>query len=87
MFHHHHSPAMRLVGKISWLLTAVAAVCWGLVGLGSYLGRNLNLWDFEFFRNMPHIVSILQVLIGLAGLLSLITLFSGCCSEEHHGKR
>lgn len=79
MHHHHHSPAMKIVGVISWLLCSIAAVAWGLIGLGGYLGKDLNLWNW--FAGMHGLVMPLQVIIGVAGLISLLCLFA-CCGHK-----
>lgn len=82
MHHNHHSPAMKAIGTVSWFLCSVAAIAWGLIGLGSYLGKNLNLWDMGLFANqLAALVSPLQVIIGVAGLISLLCLFT-CCSHK-----
>lgn len=78
---HHNSPAMKLVGTISWLLCSIAAIAWGLIGLGSYLGKNLNIWDMIFVNQLAAVVSPLQIIIGVAGLISLLCLFT-CCGHK-----
>jgi uncharacterized membrane protein YuzA (DUF378 family) len=87
LHHHHHSPAMRLVGKISWLLTSIAAIAWGLVGLGNSMGKNWNIWEQDFIvNNFAWLVQPLQYAIGLAGLIGLISWFMclGKCDDHKH---
>lgn len=82
MHHHHNSPAMKLVGTISWLLCSIAAIAWGLIGLGGYLGKDLNIWNLNLFSNtLAALVLPLQVVIGVAGLISLLCLFT-CCGHK-----
>jgi len=82
MHHHHHSPAMRAIVFIAWLCCAIAAIAWGLVGLGGYLGKNLNLWDMGFLASNANLAMALQVVIGLAGVCSLICLFACCAGKD-----
>ncbi len=83
MMHHHHSPVMRVVGLLSWVLTAIAAIAWGLIGLGNSMGKNWNIWHSDFvMNNFPSLVQPLQYAIGIAGLVSLLCLISGACCKE-----
>ena len=86
MMHHKHSPAMRLLGSIAWLLTALAAVAVGLAALGLSLGKNWNIWESDFVvNNLAWLVQPLQYAIGLAGLIALICWFMclGQCDDKH----
>lgn len=90
MFHNHHSPALRIVGQISWLLTAVAAIAWGLIALGVTLDKKLNIWESDFVvRNLPWLVLPGQYIIGVCGVISLIMwilcLGHGHDERNHHG--
>lgn len=72
-----HTPAMRIVGKILWLLVTIGAINWGLDVLG------YNLFNLNFVQmNMPMIVQPLKVIIGLAGVLSLVHLIMHCTSDH-----
>jgi uncharacterized membrane protein YuzA (DUF378 family) len=84
MMHHHHSPVMRVVGLVSWLLTAIAAIAWGLIALGNSMGKNWNLWESGFISNMPSLIQPLQYAIGIAGLISLYCLLTchGCKEDR-----
>ncbi len=86
MMHNHHSPAMRAIGMLSWVLTSIAAIAWGLIGLGNSLGKNLNIWDTSLFANMPALVQPLQYAIGVAGLISLYCLLT-CSGHKEDRKR
>lgn len=85
MMHHHHSPVMRAIGLISWILTSIAAICWGLIALGNSMGKNWNLWDSSFLAGMPSLIQPLQYLIGIAGLISLFCLIT--CHHKEDRKR
>ena len=86
LHHHHHSPFSRALGLLSWLLTSVAAIAWGLIALGNSMGKNWNLWDMGFFANMPSLIQPLLYLIGIAGLISLYCLLT-CHSCKEDRKR
>jgi len=61
-----------LLGKVSWLLTAIGALNWGLVPLG------YDLFNLPFIRdNLAALQAPLYYLIGLAGLYSLVLLLGG----------
>lgn len=84
----HHSPAMKIVSMISWLLTSLAALAVGLAALGANLGKSWDLWGIVG-DNMPALMQPLQYAVGIAGLLSLIMWFGcvsgGCYSDHQHG--
>ncbi len=85
MHHKHHSPAMRLLAKVAWLLSALAALAVGLAALGMSMGKNWNFWESEFLvNNMAWLIQPLQYAVGLAGLISLIGWFMCMgCDEKH----
>lgn len=83
----HHSHAMKVIGSISWLVTALAAIATGLMGLGVALGKNFNIWDMDFIVNkLPWLVLPAHYIIGICGLLSLISWFTclGECTDGRH---
>lgn len=90
---HHHSALARALGKVAWLLTSIAALAWGLIALGNSMGKNWNIWESDFvMNNVAWLVQPLQYVIGLAGLIGLISWFMclGHCHDDHdhrHDKR
>ena len=52
---------------VSLALVIVGAINWGLVGLGGFVGSNLNLVNL-FLGGFPAVESLVYVLVGLAGL-------------------
>lgn len=89
MHHHHHSALMRVVGSLSWLLSAIGALAWGLIGLGNSMGKNWNIWESDFIvNNAAWLVQPAQYIIGVAGLLGLISWFMclGCHDKHDHKK-
>lgn len=88
---HNHSPAMKLVGSISWLLTAIAAIAWGLIGLGVSMGKNWNIWESDFIvNNLQWLILPGQYVIGICGVISLVMwlacLGAGCADHTHSRK-
>jgi|GEM_PF-2529232 hypothetical protein len=85
--HHQHSPAMRIVCMVSWLVTALSSLFIGLDALGAYMGKDWNIWHSDFIMNhLPALVQPLMYLIGLCGLFSLISFFM-CCGSCKADKR
>lgn len=86
MMHHHHSPAMRLLGSIAWLVTALAALAAGLMGLGVSMGKNWNVWQSDFvMNNLQWLVLPAHYVIGLCGLISLVAWLK--CLGKHDDHR
>lgn len=85
---HHHSPAMKMVGMITWLVTALAAVAVGLEALGITIGKQWDIWQSAFVaNNLPWIVQPAHYVIGAAGLVSLLIWFACLgCNERHDGR-
>ena len=57
-----------LIGKI---LVIVGALNWGLVGVGMFLGYNLNLVNL-LLGSMPMVEAVVYVLVGVAGVMHAI---------------
>jgi len=55
---------------IAIVLTVVGALNWGLVGLGGFIGSNLNLVNL-LFGTWPTVEWIVYLLVGVSGLLTL----------------
>jgi uncharacterized membrane protein YuzA (DUF378 family) len=53
-------------GMIVWLLVVIGAVNWGLDAFG------YNLFKMKPFVTMPQLVMAIKVLVGIAGVISLI---------------
>ncbi len=52
-----------------WLVL-IGALNWGLVGLGSFLGQNLNVVNL-LLGSMPVVESVVYILVGLAAVCKL----------------
>ena len=64
-----------VICKLVCLLVIVGALNWGLVGAFQF-----NVVE-RLLGNIPHAVNIIYILVGVAGLLKLISCFKACpCS-------
>ena len=68
---------MKWLHMLTFLLTAVGALNWGLVSL-----FNLNLVEF-IFGAWPVLVQIVYIAVGVSAVYILVTHFSDCkvCSK------
>jgi hypothetical protein len=85
MMHHHHSPVVRLLGSISWLVTALSSLAVGLAALGNSMNKNWNIWDQDFVvANLGWLVQPALYVIGVCGLFSLLCWFMclGKCDDR-----
>lgn len=54
-------------GMIAGALTVIGALNWGLVGVGDFLNRDLNVVEM-LLGAWPMLVTIVYVLVGLSAL-------------------
>lgn len=66
------SPGVRLIGKITWAITALASLHIGLTLFGIDISRSM------FFLMLPGLARLLKVVIGLSGLISLGMMIMSC---------
>jgi len=59
---------MKLVCVISKILVIIGALNWGLVGIGAFLGRNLNEVNL-LLGSSAQAENAVYVLVGLAALV------------------
>ncbi|HAI98639.1 TPA: DUF378 domain-containing protein [Candidatus Peribacteria bacterium] len=59
---------MKLVCVISKILVIIGALNWGLVGIGAFLGRNLNVVNL-LLGSSAQAENAVYVLVGLAALV------------------
>ncbi|MDD5751901.1 MAG: DUF378 domain-containing protein [Candidatus Peribacteraceae bacterium] len=55
------------LGMVAGALTIIGALNWGLVGVGDFLNRDLNVVTM-LLGTWPMVVTIVYVLVGLSGL-------------------
>ncbi len=58
------------LGLIVWVLVIIGALNWGLDAFG------YNLFRMKPFANMPQLVMVIKVLVGIAGVISLFYFLS-----------
>lgn len=64
------SPVWCIVGLVSWVVTALAAIHLGLLPLGH------NIFNSEFLAtSSPDFVRWIHYLVGICGIISLVMLF------------
>ncbi len=59
------------VGMVACILVLVGALNWGLVGLGAFLNKNLNVVTM-LVGTWPRVEAIVYILVGLSALLMLV---------------
>ena len=61
----------------------IGALNWGLVGLGGFLGRDLNVVHLAL-GTWPAVESIVYLLVGVAAVAKLLNLCK-CCKKPAGG--
>lgn len=59
-----------LVGKIAGILVIIGGLNWGLVGIGGFLGRELNVVNM-ILGSWPQVEWIVYILVGLSALVKI----------------
>ena len=62
-------------GMVAGVLTVIGAINWGLVGLGTFLDKDLNLVTMVLGGAIPQAIAVVYILIGLAGVVVLVESF------------
>ncbi len=62
------------LGWISAILVIIGAINWGLIGIGSLAGSNLNVVNL-ILGSWSMVENLVYILVGLAGLWELFMLF------------
>jgi len=66
----------KLLENITWLVTAIGALNWGLEAIG------FNIFYTRLFYMIPGVVFPFKLLVGVAGIYSLLMFFvPGLCSS------
>ncbi|MBU0706479.1 DUF378 domain-containing protein [Patescibacteria group bacterium] len=58
---------MKGLYTLAMILVVVGAINWGLIGLGGFLGSNLNVVNM-LVGSLPTVESIVYLLVGVSGL-------------------
>jgi len=64
--------------KIYGWLVIIGALNWGLVGLGTLIGTDLNVVNM-LVGSMPQLEAVVYLLVGIAGVMKLLKM--GKCSK------
>lgn len=70
---------MNVLRKIALVFVIIGALNWGLIGLFDF-----NLVGFLFDDFSEVISRIIYVVVGLSGLISIVTLFMPFEEEHYH---
>lgn len=62
------------IDMVAWILVIIGALNWGLVGIGGFMGQNLDLVQM-LLGSIPMLRDIVYLLVGLSGLYLLIMHF------------
>lgn len=68
---------MKWLHMVSFILIIVGALNWGLVGLGSFVGSDLNLVHL-ILGSVPMLESLVYLVVGLAGVYEVVTHKANC---------
>ena len=72
---------MKALSWIAIILTVVGALNWGLVGLGGFMGSDLNVVNM-ILGSVPTVENIVYLLVGVSGLLVLWAHVAGKCGMK-----
>lgn len=59
------------MGMLAHVLLIIGGLNWGLVGLGGFLGTNLNVVNL-LLGSVPTVEWIVYILVGLAAIYTLV---------------
>ncbi len=65
---------------VAGILVLVGALNWGLVGLGAFLGMNLNLVNL-LLGAWPQVEWVVYLLVGVSALVYAVPFFKGSKAE------
>ena len=68
---------MKWLHMVSFILIIVGALNWGLVGVGGFIGKDLNLVHM-ILGSVVMLEWLVYVLVGLAGVYEVVTHKANC---------
>ena len=72
-----HSPIAKIICKVSWIITALAAINTGLMPM------NYDFFRSEFvMMNLSNAINGMYYIIGIAGVISLLSLIMHCMKGD-----
>ncbi len=63
---------MKILHIVTFLLTIVGALNWGLVGVGGFFHKNLNVVHMVF-SSIPVLEGVTYILVGLSAIYLVVT--------------
>lgn len=66
-----HCGKKCIICKTMWALVIIGALNWGLIGVGNFIGSNLNLVNL-IFGSLPVLENIVYTLVGVAAIYNLV---------------
>ncbi len=63
---------MKYLHSVSWILTMVGAVNWGLIGLGGFMMSDWNVIHM-ILGSVPTLESLVYVLVGAAAVYEVVS--------------
>jgi len=68
------------VGMIAKILLIIGGLNWGLVGLGGFLDKNLNVVNL-LLGQWPQVEWVVYLLVGVAAVIKLFSM-KNCCGGK-----
>jgi uncharacterized membrane protein YuzA (DUF378 family) len=62
---------MKWMHMVAWILVMVGGINWGLIGIGGFMGSNLNVLNLVL-GSMPQIEWIVYILVGVAAVYEIV---------------
>lgn len=70
---------MKSLHMVAWILVMVGALNWGLIGLGGFIGTNLDVVGM-IFGSWPMVEWAVYILVGLSAIYEIVS-HKGMCKE------
>lgn len=73
---------MKMTHMVAWILVMIGGINWLLVGIGAFMGTNLNVVNL-LLGSWPQIESIVYIVVGLAAVYEIVKHKANCkmCSS------
>lgn len=68
---------MKWTHMIAWILTMVGALNWGLVGIGGFAGKDLNLVHM-ILGSAPMVEWLVYILVGVSAVYEIVMHKKNC---------
>lgn len=68
---------MKALHMIAWILVIIGGLNWLLVGIGMFMGSNLNVVNLVL-GSIPSLEALVYVLVGLSAIYEIFTHKKSC---------